>query len=174
MTFTTALPAALIAFAAAAPVNAQDLVQRPAVTLEAANRLATAAAGACQQLGRTIVVAVLDGGGHLLVVRRDPAVGPHNIEAARRKAFTALSTRTATLDLARRAALDTDSRNLNTLPELLLLGGGVPLTVKGAPVGAIGVAGGGGAGNDHACALAAIAAVPALDQPTSSTTKESP
>jgi uncharacterized protein GlcG (DUF336 family) len=36
---------------------------------------------------------------------------------------------------------------------------------KGQPVGAIGVAGGGGAVKDHACALAALAAVPQLDQP---------
>lgn len=167
MISTTALCAAVLATAIAGPctVAAADLVPQPALTLAAASRLATAAGGACRQLDRTIAVAVLDGGGHLLVLERDPAVGPHNIEAARRKAFTALSTRTATLDLARRAARDADSRNLNTLPELLLLGGGVPLMSAGQPVGAIGVAGGGGAGNDHACALAALAAVPALDQP---------
>jgi uncharacterized protein GlcG (DUF336 family) len=154
--------AALSATAAASP---PPLRVQPELTLDAANRLAASAVAACQRDGRAIVVSVLDRGGYLLAVQRAETVGPHNVEASRRKAFTALSTRTATLDLARQAAANPDARNLNTLPELLLLGGGVPLTVAQQPVGAIGVAGGGGAANDHACAQAAIAAVAELDQP---------
>ena len=49
---------------------------------------------------------------------------------------------------------------------MLLLGGGLPLRAKGEVIGAIGVAGGGGALPDRACALAALAAVPELDSPT--------
>ena len=39
--------------------------------------------------------------------------------------------------------------NLNTLPELLLLGGGVPIWKDGELVGSIGVSGAGGGENDH-------------------------
>ena len=39
---------------------------------------------------------------------------------------------------------------------VLLLGGGVPLKVGDEVIGAIGVAGAGGAKNDEACAVAAI------------------
>jgi uncharacterized protein GlcG (DUF336 family) len=46
-----------------------------------------------------------------------------------------------------------------------LLGGGLPLRAQGEVVGAIGVAGGGGPANDHACALAAVPAVPELERP---------
>lgn len=134
--------------------------------LATAQRLAGAAADACRQSGRTVAVTVVDRGGALLVLQRDPAVGPHNGEASRRKAFTALSTRKATLALARDARANPDTANLATLPELLLLGGGVPLLAKGSPVGAVGVAGGGGPANDHACAAAAIAAVPGFDPVT--------
>ena len=161
----TRLPAALltISLAATALPAAAQLRQQPDLTLAAANRLASGAIEACRRQGRDIVVAVLDRGGNLVALQRADSVGPHNIEAARRKAYTALSTRSSTLDLARKAAADPDARNLATLSELLLLGGGLPLRTQGQPVGAIGVAGGGGAVNDDACARAAMAAVPELD-----------
>lgn len=166
-------PALLLLGALSTVPAAAQWRQQPDLTLETANRLAAAAIGACQRGGRAIVVSVLDRGGNLLVLQRGEGIGPHNIEASRRKAYTALSTRTATLDLARQAEASPDARNLTTLPELLLLGGGVPLLAQGQPVGAVGVAGGGGAVNDHACALAAVAALPALDQhvPSNSSTK---
>jgi len=156
-----ALCAALLAQAASAA-----LPQFPDLNLESANRLATAAIGACRAQGRAIVVSVVDRGGNLVAVQRADGVGPHNTEASRRKAYTALSTKSATLELARNAAAAPDARNLAYLPELLLLGGGVPLRAEGQIVGALGVAGGGGAVNDHACALAAIAADATFDTPS--------
>jgi uncharacterized protein GlcG (DUF336 family) len=147
----------------ALPAAAQ-LRQVPELTLAAANRLATGAVDICGRQGRAIVVAVLDRSGNLVALQRADGVGPHNIEASRRKAYTAASTHKATLDLARQAQAHPDARNLATLPELLLLGGGVPLTAGGQLVGAIGVAGGGGAANDHACAEGALRALPELDQ----------
>ena len=159
------LIAALLAGCATFPASAQ-LRQQNELSLAAANRLAAGAIDACRRQGRDVVVSVLDRGGNLVALQRADGVGPHNTEASRRKAYTALSTRTATLALARKAAADPDARNLASLPELLLLGGGVPLLAHGQPVGAIGVAGGGGAVNDHACAQAAVAAVAELDQPS--------
>lgn len=151
-----------------APLQAvqAQLPKQPDLNLDAAVRLAARAVDACRRIGRPVAVAVLDRGANLVLLQRGDGVGPHNLEASRRKAYTALSTRTPTLDLARNAQANPDARNLVTLPELLLLGGGVPLSAGGQQVGAIGVAGGGGAGNDHACAQAAIAAVPELDQLT--------
>ena len=133
------------------------------LSLNAAQKLSGAAMAACQLKGRQIVVTVLDRGGNIVSVQRADGVGPHNTEASRRKAYTALSTRTDTQTLATNARANPDAANLTTLPELLLLGGGLPLTAKGHIVGAIGVAGGGGALHDRACAQAAIAAMPELD-----------
>jgi uncharacterized protein GlcG (DUF336 family) len=142
------------------------LPRSPDLTLENANRVATAAIAACSAQGRAIVVSVVDRGGNLVAVQRADGVGPHNTEASRRKAYTALSTRSSTLELARNAAATPDARNLANLPELLLLGGGLPLRAEGQIVGALGVAGGGGAVNDHACALAAITADATFDTPS--------
>lgn len=88
------------------------------------------------------------------MVRGDD-VGSHNTEAARRKAYTALSTETATIDLLRNAETNSDSKNLITLPELLLLSGGSPIWYKGNIIGSIGVAGGGSPENDDLIAKSA-------------------
>ena len=149
----------------ASPAHAQ-LRQVNDLSLAAANKLANAAIAACQAQGRHIAVSVLDRGGNLVAVQRADGVGPHNTAASQRKAFTALSTKNDTQTLAIAARAHPDMANLATVPELLLLGGGLPLLAKGEIVGAIGVAGGGGALPDRACAQAALAALPELDSPT--------
>jgi uncharacterized protein GlcG (DUF336 family) len=144
-------------FAVAA--NDAQVAQRKDVTLATANNLADAALSACHAQGRTGVVAVVDRGGNLVALQRDDNVGPHNTLAAQRKAYTALSTKTPTRLLAERARSTADAENLNTVSELLLLGGGVPLLFEGEVIGALGVAGAGGAAFDEGCALAAIAKI---------------
>lgn len=131
--------------------------QRSDVSLALANQLLDATLAACHADGRSAVAAVVDRGGNLVAVQRDDNVGPHNTLAAQRKAYTALSTKTATRLLAERARSNPEAENLNTLDELLLLGGGVPLQVGGEVIGAIGVAGAGGAAIDEGCAVKAIA-----------------
>lgn len=112
------------------------------LTLEAAFELANRATQAASVLDRKISIAVLDASGTIILLTRGDDVGPHNTEAARRKAYTALSTKTATLLLLRKAEANPDTKNLNTLPELLLLSGGAPIFYKGEVIGSIGVAGG--------------------------------
>lgn len=129
------------------------------LSLELANRLVDATLEACHADDRTAVVAAVDRGGHLVALQRDDDIGPHNTVAAQRKAFTSLSTGTSSRALARIARDDPESANLATLDELLLLGGGVPVTVDGEVIGALGVAGAGGSAIDEGCALSAIDAV---------------
>lgn len=140
------------------PASAQTLKQEN-VSLALANELINATLAACHAEGRSAVVVVVDRGGNLVAVQRDDSVGPHNTEAAQRKAFTALSTKTPTRLLAANARANPESQNLNTVSSLLLIGGGVPLTVGKEVIGAIGVGGSGGAAQDEACAMKAIAQV---------------
>lgn len=118
------------------------------LTLEAAFELNRRATMTADSLHKKVTIAILDASGEILMITRGENVGPHNTEAARRKAYTALSTKTGTLELMRNAALNADSKNLNTLPELLLLSGGMPIWYKGNIIGSIGIAGGGSAEND--------------------------
>lgn len=150
---------ALAMSASAAWATNSQIAQRQDITLALANDLLSATLAACHADGRTGVAAVVDRGGNLVALQRDDNVGPHNTLAAQRKAFTALSTKTATRLLAERARNNPDAENLNTLDELLLLGGGVPLKIGDQVIGAIGVAGAGGAEIDEGCALKAIAQV---------------
>lgn len=101
-----------------------------------------------QKLGKNVSVAVLNASGVTLLLLKGDHVGPHNTEASRRKAYTALSTKTPSFELMKKAAADPTAQNLNTLPELLLLGG-VPIWKDGELVGSIGVSGAGGGRNDH-------------------------
>lgn len=147
---------------AAAQPDTGVLMQRN-VSLAMANRLINATIAACAAENRNAVVAVVDRAGQLIAVQRGDAVGPHNTIASQRKAFTALSSKTATLKFARAAETNPDSRNLASFPELLLLGGGVPLKSGGEVIGAIGVSGSGGAESDQRCAEVAIRAESQLE-----------
>ena len=157
----TAATSAFAASPAASPaaVLPAQVLQQPNVSLALANELIGAALAACHADGRAAVAVVVDRGGNLVAVQRGDSVGPHNTEAAVRKAFTALSTKSPTRQLATNARANPDSHNLNTVDSLLLIGGGVPLKVGQDVIGAIAVGGAGGASNDEACALQAIAQV---------------
>lgn len=149
------LPITLVAAVALGITPAMPL-ERKTVSLALANSLTGAAIASCRAIGKEAVVAVVDRGGNLVALQRGDNIGPHNVLAAQRKAFTALSTKTNTAALVEHAASDPASRNLVTIPELLLLGGGVPLVVGSDVIGGIGVAGSGGAANDERCATQAI------------------
>lgn len=58
-----------------------------------------------------------------------------------------------------KAAADVTANNLNTLPELLLLGGGVPIWKNDVVIGSIGISGAGGGFNDHNVAKEAVEAL---------------
>ena len=157
---TSALAAQPVASAAtAATVLPAKVLQQPNVSLALANELVNATLAACQAEGRSAVAVVVDRGGNLIALQRGDNVGPHNTDAAVRKAFTALSTKSLTRQLATNARANPDSQNLNTVDSLLLIGGGVPLRIGADVIGAIGVGGAGGAAQDEGCALQAIAKV---------------
>lgn len=127
-----------------------ELPRHADLDLKTARLLADAALENC-----TGTVSVLDRGGNLLVTLRGDGIGPHNTAASQRKAYTALSTKTPTRLFAERARSNPETANLNTLDELLLLGGGIPLFAEKELVGAMGVAGSGGGEQDETCAIKA-------------------
>jgi uncharacterized protein GlcG (DUF336 family) len=140
-------------------VKSSLILQQPNVSLSLANELIDATMAACHAKGKSAVVAVVDRGGNLMALQRDDNVGPHNTDAAVRKAFTALSTKTPSRILSNNARANPDSNNLNTVDDLLLLGGGVPLKFGDEVIGAIAAGGAGGAVQDESCALQGIAKV---------------
>ena len=136
--------------------TAPPVLQQANMSLALANQLIAATLQACHAQHKSAVVSVVDRGGNLVAVQRDDTVGPHNTEAAQRKAFTALSTQTPTRLLAERVRNSPDAQYLANLDSLLLIGGGVPVFSDTEIIGAIGVGGAGGAVADEQCALQAI------------------
>lgn len=143
---------------------ASQVLVQPNMSLSLAKQLADSAQRTCANLGKSIAVTVVDRAGQVVVMQRGDDVGPHNVEASRRKAYTALSTRTPTLEFAHRIDESPNTKALTTMPELLLIGGGMPIRADENVIGAVGVAGGGSPENDESCAIGA-------DASQSSTTK---
>ncbi len=137
-------------------VSAQFVEQTFSLNQAGALKLAEQSNAEAKKLDKKVSIAVLNSSGVVLLLLKADAVGPHNTEASRRKAFTALSTKTPSYILMQNAAKSEDAKNLNTLPELLLLGGGVPVWKDGELIGSLGVSGGGSGENDHNIAVNAV------------------
>jgi len=106
------------------------------LSFELANQLAVESARACRKQGYQVTASVVDRNGKLLAVARDPLAGTHTIDVSRLKAQTAASFQTSTLDMQ-----EGDFDNLRFVPDVLLIGGGVPVRIGGHFYGAVGISG---------------------------------
>ncbi len=129
------------------------------LTLDTALKMAQAALKSCRDGGYQVAVAVVDRGGNPQVILRDRFAGPHTPETARRKAWTAISFRTNTTELAELTQPGNPQSGMREIPGALALGGGLMVQAAGSIVGGIGVSGAPGGDLDDACAQAGIDAV---------------
>jgi len=127
------LPALLLAQTASAE---QAFVTTRVMSFEIANQLAVEAAQACRKQGYQVTASVVDRNGTLLAVARDPLAGTHTIEVSRLKARTAASFQTPTLEMQQG-----NFEGLRFAPDVLLIGGGVPVRIGGQFYGAVGISG---------------------------------
>ena len=134
------LQAAALAVAVMWPATAgAELPTRPVLTLEAARTVAAAAEAEAVKRGATVVIAVVDDGGHVVLLERLNDTQVASVEVGIGKARTAAIFRRPSKVFedqvrdGRVAAL--------ALPGATPLQGGVPLVVGGHVVGAIGVSG---------------------------------
>ncbi len=140
--------------------NALEVITSNTLSMEAALQAARAAVADCQGKGYAVSAAVVDVGGHLLALLRNHKAGPHTVDSSYRKAYTALSLRKSTHELAKMIAKDPELQALQDVNDrILILGGGVPIQIDGQVVGGIGVGGAPGAMLDVACAQTGIKAI---------------
>ena len=137
------------------------LFSQKSLTPAAALKVAQATMEACRKAGFQAAVAVVDRGGNMQVMLRDRFAGPHTPEVSRLKAFTALSFRTNTVELAESTKAGKDASGVRHINGVLVLGGGVIIRAGGALVGAIGVSGAPGGQADEDCAIKGIATIQA-------------
>ncbi|UCE32869.1 MAG: heme-binding protein [Burkholderiales bacterium] len=129
------------------------------LTLEAARVAAVAALEDCKARGATVAVVVVDRSGVPLTLMRDPLAGMHTPDTAFRKAWTAVSFKGGTSELMRETRADSDNSGIRFLPNVAMLGGGLPVRSAGQLVGGIGVSGAPGGDMDDDCAEAGIEAI---------------
>jgi uncharacterized protein GlcG (DUF336 family) len=129
------------------------------MTPETALKAAHAALAKCRAQGFQVAVAVVDRGGVTQAFLRDRLAGPHTVEVATNKAWTAASFRTTTKELERGTRAGEPAAGLRNVPRVMTVGGGVPIEAGGSLLGAIGVSGAPGGDADHMCAEAGIAAI---------------
>jgi uncharacterized protein GlcG (DUF336 family) len=133
-----------------------NVIQKNSVSSELAQKMVEAAVAKATAIGVAENVAVLDDGGNLKAFTRMDGAPILSIEIAQNKAYTALFG-LATQDFFN--FIQTDPSLLAGIPQLgrvAAYGGGLPIKIDGAIVGAIGVSGG-TVPNDVDCAQAGLA-----------------
>jgi uncharacterized protein GlcG (DUF336 family) len=131
------------------------------LTLELAERFIAAAKAKAQKEGWAMSLAVADTAGNLVAMARMDGARWLTAGVAPSKAFTAATFQRTSAQVAELA--QSRSALINSITEivgrpLLLAGGGLPLTIKGEFLGAVG-ASGGTEDQDVECAKAGLAAI---------------
>jgi uncharacterized protein GlcG (DUF336 family) len=147
-----ALAGLVVGFATAA--QAQLLDHRD-LSYSVAKTIAETAIDSCAGKGYRVSAVAVDRDGETIVALRSDNAGPHTMENARRKAYTALSFRTSTAEYAKRfAADDPVVRQQVTLPNVIAIPGGLPVKVGDDVIGGVGVSG--SPGVDEPCVQAGL------------------
>src|SRR6516164_2815385 len=134
--------------------HAQLLTHRDLSYTEA-KTIAEAAIDSCAAKGYAVSAVVVDRAGEVIVAMRADNAGPHTMENARRKAYTARSFRTSTTAYAKRFA-DNDPvvRQQVTLPNVIAIPGGLPVKFGDEVIAGVGVSG--SPGVDEPCVQAGL------------------
>ena len=114
------------------------------ITLEEARSIIAAAERKAAEIGQPMNIAVLDDGRNLKAFARMEDAWLGSIDIAINKAFTAVSFKLQTADLAEQAQPGQPLFGIHATNDLrvVIFGGGIPLERNGEIVGAVGVSGG--------------------------------
>jgi uncharacterized protein GlcG (DUF336 family) len=153
MRATASIALAALTCMLALPAQAQ-LIERKDLSLDIAKTIAEAALESCKAKGYAVSVVVVDRGGDTMVALRGDKSGPHTMENARRKAYTALTFRMTTEAFLKEMATRPVRREQTTLPGVIAISGGVPIKVGDDTIGGVGLSG--SPGVDEPCVTAGI------------------
>ena len=118
--------------------------------------MADAALTQCEADGASVSIAVVDRAGRLRVFLQGDKASPHNIELARRKAYTARTFGRTSAEWAKRTADGAELAGQRQLADVIALRGGVPIKIGEETIGSVGISGAPGGDKDEVCAQAGI------------------
>jgi glc operon protein GlcG len=129
-----------LALIGAAPLTARgQLIETKVVSLEAAKTMVAAAEAEAKKHNWTMAIAIVDASGTLILFHRMDDVQMGSVDIAMEKARTAARLRRPTQALA--DALKSGNQGVLSIPGVVAVAGGVPITVDGKVIGAVGCSG---------------------------------
>jgi uncharacterized protein GlcG (DUF336 family) len=140
----------------AVPASAQ-LIDHKDLSYAMAVTIAQGALDDCKAKGYPVSVVVVDRDGQTMVLLRGDGAGPHTVENARRKAYTALTFKTTSEEFAKLMETNPVRRQQATLPSVIGIPGGVPVKVGNDTIAGVGLSG--SPGVDEPCVRAGLAKV---------------
>jgi uncharacterized protein GlcG (DUF336 family) len=144
----------VLVVALAGPARAQLLTHKD-LSLAIATTIAQTAYDKCTAQGYGVSVVVVDRAGDTIVALRGDTAGPHTMENARRKAYTARTFRMSTTEYAKRYADNNPVVHQQvTLPNVIAIPGGLPIKAGDDVIGGAGLSG--TPGVDEPCVQAGI------------------
>lgn len=151
-----ALAAALLSTAQAAPLMERNINSQDAMA--AYERMMSQ----CGPNTNNVTVVFVDRAGQVVLQARANGAALHNLDLARRKAYTARTFRTKSIEWRDRTMGTQPAAGQRMLAEVIPLGGGTPIMIGDEVIGGVGVSGAqGGQPGDQSCADAGAAAVAA-------------
>ena len=148
-----------------ANASAAELPKESVLPLSLATKAAQAAVDKCLADGYRVSAAVVDRGGNVRALLRNDGAGPHTVDSSRKKAYTSASLGRPTAELGQLIVKMPAVQGLQHKNEhILMLGGGLPITMNGEVVGGIGVGGAPGGHLDEACSQAGLNSIGAASK----------
>src|SRR5262252_1147135 len=154
------LAIAMLSLAFTASAGAQAPQVEKNVSMKMALMIIEGALEQCTKDGYKVSVVVVDKAGNVAASVRGDGTNPHTIEFGRLKAYTARTRGQTSLEF-KNLTDKPENAFLKQIPNVVAVGGGVPIKVGNEVVGAVGVSGAPGGEKDEACANAGIAKVAA-------------
>jgi uncharacterized protein GlcG (DUF336 family) len=140
---------AVTACALATPSSAQTITNKD-VSVDAAVTIATTAMADCKAKGYKVSAVVVGRTGEIIAQLRGDGTGPHTMENAFKKAFTARTYRIASGDMEKRLK-DNPQMGAQYLTGFTTARGGLPIKIGDDVAGAAAVSGAPGGEKDEAC-----------------------
>ena len=142
--------------AAATPALAGDgLLATHRISAAVANEVVGAAVASCAAQGYFVTAVLVDADGLRQAVLRGDNAGPHTLDGAQFKAFTAVTVKADSGAFAKRFEGQPAPNLFVKMPQFVLAQGAILLKAGDEVIGGLGVSGAPGGEKDEACARAA-------------------
>ncbi len=146
--------------AAVSTANAQAPQTEKNVSMAMALAIIQGALEQCAKDGLKVSLTVVDKAGNVAAQLRGDGTNPHTMELSRLKAYTARTRGITSLEV-KKLAEDPANSYLKYIPQVVMVGGGVPIKVGNELIGGVGASGAPLEVQDEACVKAGISKVEA-------------